>query len=86
MTIKEIEYLHDIGKMPDWIYYQQNGKTAQENYVIQKQKQQAEFHRRLLERSRQKEAEKAIEAEIERTAGTAIEKALTELLRDFPNK
>ncbi len=27
-----IEYLHDTGKMPDWVYYQQNGKSLQENY------------------------------------------------------
>lgn len=33
LTQKEIEYLHDIGKMPDWYYYQVNGKSFQENYI-----------------------------------------------------
>lgn len=27
-----IEMLHKNGKMPDKVYYQLNGKTAQENY------------------------------------------------------
>ena len=38
LTLEQIEYLHDIGKMPDWAYYQQNGKTAQQNYAEQKRK------------------------------------------------
>lgn len=27
-----VEQLHDQGKMPDWVYYQLNGKSAQENF------------------------------------------------------
>ena len=27
-----VEQLHDQGKMPDWAYYQLNGKSAQENF------------------------------------------------------
>lgn len=34
ITNFEIEYLHQIGKMPDWAYYQKNGRTAQENYIL----------------------------------------------------
>ena len=30
-----IEYYHNRGTMPDWAYYQQNGKDAFENYVDQ---------------------------------------------------
>lgn len=33
-----IERLHDLGWMPDWAYYQQNGRSAQENYEAQKAK------------------------------------------------
>lgn len=29
LTQSQIERLHDDGKMPDWIYYQVNGKTAE---------------------------------------------------------
>lgn len=36
MDVKDIEYLHNTGKMPDWAYYQQNGKTAQENFRDQR--------------------------------------------------
>ena len=32
-TLQEIEWLHDRGKMPDWAYYQLNGKTAEENFL-----------------------------------------------------
>lgn len=38
LSKEQIEYLHDTGKMPDWIYYQQNGKSASENYREQKLK------------------------------------------------
>lgn len=31
-----IEYLHNEGLMPDLFYYQQNGKSAQENFVEQR--------------------------------------------------
>lgn len=31
-TDEHIEYLYKTGKMPQWAYFQQNGKTAQENY------------------------------------------------------
>jgi hypothetical protein len=33
-TQEQIEWLWRNGKMPDWAYFQQNGKTAQENYVL----------------------------------------------------
>lgn len=32
MTEETIEYLHKKGSMPDWAYYQQNGKSPEENY------------------------------------------------------
>ena len=46
---EQAEYYHSIGKMPDWIYYQLNGKTAQENYN--------DFHRRQAERFHQQQEE-----------------------------
>ncbi len=36
MTLEEIEMYHDIGLMPDYAYYQQNGKSATENWNKQK--------------------------------------------------
>ena len=32
MNIQEIELYHDLGLMPDRVYYQVNGKSAEENY------------------------------------------------------
>lgn len=82
-TLEKIEYLHDIGAMPDWAYYQQNGKTAEENFRIQQQKRQVETRRRMEEERRRKEFEKELEAETEKKAAATIEKVLDELLKDF---
>ena len=81
-TKEQIEWLHDNGLMPDWVYYQQNGKTAQENWNEQ--------HRKITERYRQREAEqrrqaeeKALEKKLEADLEKQIEKALDDLLKDF---
>lgn len=81
-----IEYLHDTGKMPDWIYYQQNGKSIQENYTAQKLKQQKQIEELLDNRRRREEearAEKELEAEIEKKVSDTVENALEELLKQF---
>ena len=90
LTPEQIEWLHDHGKMPDWAYYQQNGKTAQENWEEQ--------HRKIMERYRQREAEQRRQAEekalekkleadlekqIEKKLDKALEKALDDLLKGF---
>ncbi len=82
-TLDEIEYFHDIGRMPDWIYYQLNGKNAQENYTLQKRKQQAEYRRRMKEEQQRKEEQKRLEAETEKQLEAFIEKTLDDLLKDF---
>ena len=39
MTDEELtQYLFNRGYIPKWAYYQLNGKTADENYKIQRQK------------------------------------------------
>lgn len=81
-----IEWLHDTGKMPDWIYYQQNGKSLQENYTAQKLKQQKQTEELLNDRRRREEearAEKELEAEIEKKVSETVENVLEELLKDF---
>ena len=42
-----VEFYHDMGWMPDKAYYQLNGKSAQENYMIQKRKNQARLREML---------------------------------------
>lgn len=40
MNYNDVERLYKSGKMPPWAYYQLNGKTAQDNYIEQKQSKQ----------------------------------------------
>lgn len=82
-TLAEIEWLHDNGKMPDWIYYQLNEKSLTENYHRFKQQQRLETMQKLEQRRRQAQAEKELEEQIEKKATAAIEKALEDLLKDF---
>lgn len=77
MTLKDIEHYHDIGLMPDYAYYQQNGKTAQENYIEQMKKRQADFWKERNDSYYKKIQEKEIEKELEET----IENVLDELLK-----
>lgn len=58
MTKEEIEYYHNSGLMPDWVYYQVNGKTAKENYIDIVAKRDNE---RELEESITKQIEEAID-------------------------
>ena len=74
-TKEQIEYLHDIGKMPDLAYYQQNRATAQENYNRQIQA----FRNRMLERYQEEQQEKEIEKQIE----DKLEEILEDLLKDL---
>ena len=69
-TPKEIEYLHDTGEMPDWIYYQQNGKTAQENY-------------RRLKMSRHKKNESFIMSFIQGMLHETMKAALNEIFKEL---
>ena len=38
-----VELYHNQGWMPDWAYYQLNGKSAQENYADQLNKRRDQF-------------------------------------------
>ena len=58
---EQIEYLHNTGKMPDWVYYQQNGASAQENYNRQKLQQRQIMTQQLQE----KELEEIIMKKVE---------------------
>ena len=71
----ELEYLHSIGKVPDWAYYQQNGNGALWNYLRQKE----EIRKRFIEKQYSKQLEKDIEDQI----GISLEKVLNKLLVDF---
>lgn len=81
-----IEYYHNKGQMPDWVYYQLNGKSAEENLAEQHEKIYARLREQQLARQREKELEKEIEREIDKKLGVALEKALDDLLDGFNRK
>ena len=71
----ELEYLHSIGKVPDWVYYQTNGDDIQWNYLRQKE----EIRKRFFDREKELQQEKQIEKQIE----DGVRKALEKLFDDF---
>ncbi len=78
MIKEEIEYYHNSGLMPDWVYYQVNGKTAQENYIDIVMKRDQEYRDSLNER----EVEESISKNLEET----IDKYLDDILKEFNKK
>ena len=60
-TLEQIESLHNAGLMSDWAYYQQNGKSLQENFIEIERK----FHEKLRMRAQ-------MEAEIQRRVNAAL--------------
>ena len=85
-TLEQIEWLHDNGKMPDWAYYQQNGKSAQQNFVEATKKARErilkEYYARE-EEAKRKEEQKLLEKDIEKQIETKLEKVLDDLLKRF---
>ena len=73
--------------MPDWAYFQQNGKTAQENYVLAteraKQRILDNYNRQQEEARRKQEIqkqEKQMEKDIEKQLEQSLEKILASLI------
>lgn len=82
MTQADIEYYHNHGKMPDWIYYQLSDKPD----WMKLEEQREKIYRELAEREALKKAEKEKaqqEKEIEKQVNEQIEKALDDLFKDF---
>ena len=82
LTQEQIEALHNAGLMPDWCYYQVNGKSAIENYISQTQRSPEEVKKKWI----QKQAEKKIEQQIEKETEEFISKTFDELMKDFGKK
>lgn len=79
MDLQEIEYYHNRGLMPDWVYYQVNGKSAEENLEAQRRKMYDKFKAAELEKQQQKELEKQVEEMVEK----ALDDVLGDLLKSF---
>ena len=48
MDKEQVELYHNLGLMPDWVYYQLNGKSANENYRDIVNKRNTAFKEELL--------------------------------------
>lgn len=86
-TPEQIDWLWRNGKMPDWVYFQTNGKSAQENYVLAteraKQRIIDNYNRKQEETRRKEESkkqEKQLEKDIEKQLEQSLEKVLGNLL------
>ena len=75
----ELEYLHSIGRVPDWVYYQTNGDDPHWNYMRQKEA----IRKKYLGQQKEQMLEKELEKELEKNLDKALEKALEKLLEDF---
>lgn len=82
-----LEYLHDSGQMPDWIYYQQNGKSIEENYRDIMNKRQRKYRQDLelqeYKCRRDKEIDKKLEEQLENKLEKMLDNILDDLLKDF---
>ena len=74
MSNNNTELYYKLGLMPDWIYYQLNGKTAQENFMDITNKRSLEYMKTHL-----KDIELNIERELEKT----IDNTLDDILKKF---
>lgn len=75
MTKEEIEYYHNSGLMPDWIYYQVNGKTAEENYRDISMKRNKEYRDLIIDR----ELEDSISKRLEETIDNCIDDIISKI-------
>ena len=74
MTKEEIEYYHNSGLMPDWIYYQVNGKTAEENYRDILMKRNKEYRDLIVDRELVDTISKRLEETIDNCLDNIISK------------
>ena len=75
MTKEEIEYYHNSGLMPDWIYYQLNVKTAEENYIDILMKRNIEYRDLIVDR----ELENSISKRLEETIDNCIDDIISKI-------
>lgn len=91
MDKKEIERLHDAGLMPDWYYYQVNGKSATENLLEQhqkmmdkiKKKEQIDRELEIYKARRKAEIDQELESQIESELAPKIESIIDDLFKDW---
>ena len=63
-TLEELERNYQNGLTPDWVYYQLNGASAQENYITWQRQNQARTLAIIKEQLMQKNLESKIDSTI----------------------
>lgn len=76
---EQIEYYHNKGQMPDWIYYQLSDKDPQTKWQEQHQK----MYDRLREQEEESRHQKELEKMVEQKLDEAVEKALADILKNL---
>lgn len=83
-TPEQIDKLHDMGYMPDWVWVQQNGRSAQQNFEYQRRK----IYDQIAEREaakRREEAKKEIEKQILEAILVTLEQATDGVAEETAN-
>ena len=88
LSAEMIDYLHNEGRLPEWAYYQINGKTAGENYREQKKQinklfEDTEKGIKAFKERREKEVEDEVIAQAEKELPQIIQSVLDDLLPDL---
>lgn len=61
LSVEQIDLLHEQGRMPDWAWLQQNGRSPEENYNYIKKKIEEDLAIRRQAIQQEKEIDKQIE-------------------------
>ena len=83
-TPEQIDRLHDMGYMPDWVWVQQNGRSAQQNFEYQRRK----IYNQIAEREaakRREEAKKEMEKQILEAILVTLEQATDGVAEETAN-
>ena len=79
MDKEMLEYLHNSGLMPDFYYYQVNGKSFSENYIEVMDKQNLAVQDFLFDKRKLGQIEAEFDQQVEEKLSQAIEDALDDI-------
>ena len=82
-SLEQVESFHNQGVMPDWIYYQLNGKSLQENYQDVIHKMQQDFRKKQQEELQNQEIEKEVSEYVEKSLDNILDKLLKDINIDI---
>ena len=74
-----LDYYHNTGKMPDWVYYQLSDKPC----FLKFQEQREKIYRNFSEKQKMKEQEKKLMENINKQVEDEAKKAFSKLIKSF---